>query len=197
MMTTQKAGSGSNTSHDGGDVVVVGAGAGGSSSPSGVLAFIDVAAGSRRQVSVGFSPPCEGCSRPVETMALLPDEREITLRVFSDRTVVEAYWADGRVAMTTAFSSGGSSSSRRRAGEIAGEGRGQPQPEPEPAGGGSRLRARTYLWRDPRRVVGRCGPRGRGSVRAREHLGHQAERAGRGGGSGGWGGWGCCWWWWW
>ena len=82
-------------------------GDGGASPRGGVLAFIDVAAGPRRAVQVGFTPPCEACSRPVETMPLLPGESEIALRIFSDRTVVEAYWADGRVAMTTAFQTTG------------------------------------------------------------------------------------------
>jgi len=36
------------------------------------------------------------------SLKLLPGETEITLRVFTDRTLVEAYWMDGRVAMTSA-----------------------------------------------------------------------------------------------
>jgi sucrose-6-phosphate hydrolase SacC (GH32 family) len=37
-----------------------------------------------------------------DQLALLPGDDTITLRVFTDRTVVEAYWQDGRVAMTSA-----------------------------------------------------------------------------------------------
>ena len=37
----------------------------------------------------------------MDTLRLLPGDRELTLRVFVDRQVVEAYWMDGRVAMTS------------------------------------------------------------------------------------------------
>ena len=50
---------------------------------------------------MGFEPPCAECNSPVDELTLLPDEDEITIRVFSDRTVIEAFWEDGRVAMTT------------------------------------------------------------------------------------------------
>jgi len=36
-----------------------------------------------------------------DTLYLLPDDDELTLRVFVDRNIVEAYWMDGRVAMTS------------------------------------------------------------------------------------------------
>jgi sucrose-6-phosphate hydrolase SacC (GH32 family) len=38
-----------------------------------------------------------------DSLALLPSDEELTLRVFVDRTVLEAYWMDGRVAMTAAI----------------------------------------------------------------------------------------------
>ena len=36
-----------------------------------------------------------------DTLKLLPGEERLTLRVFTDRTVVEAYFNDGRVAITS------------------------------------------------------------------------------------------------
>ena len=41
-----------------------------------------------------------------DTLQLLPTDKEITIRVFVDRTLVEAYWMDGRVAMTSAAKPG-------------------------------------------------------------------------------------------
>ena len=40
-----------------------------------------------------------------DELQLLPEDTEITIRVFTDRTLVEAYWMDGRVAMTSATKS--------------------------------------------------------------------------------------------
>merc|ERR1712224_354097 len=44
----------------------------------------------------------QGPGRFTDTLQLLPDDEAIALRVFTDRQVVEAYWMDGRVAMTSA-----------------------------------------------------------------------------------------------
>lgn len=41
-----------------------------------------------------------------DELRLLPQDTEITIRVFTDRTLVEAYWMDGRVAMTSATKPG-------------------------------------------------------------------------------------------
>jgi len=41
-----------------------------------------------------------------DTLRLLPGDDEVELRVFTDRTLVEAYWMDGRVAMTSAINPG-------------------------------------------------------------------------------------------
>lgn len=38
-----------------------------------------------------------------DTLRLLPGEDEVELRVFVDRTIIEAYWMDGRVAITSAI----------------------------------------------------------------------------------------------
>ena len=40
-------------------------------------------------------------STRADTLQLLPDEDELVLRVFVDRQVAEAFWMDGRVAMTS------------------------------------------------------------------------------------------------
>jgi hypothetical protein len=40
-------------------------------------------------------------------LQVLPTDEEVTLRVFVDRTLIEAYWMDGRVAMTSAIHSRG------------------------------------------------------------------------------------------
>ena len=47
-------------------------------------------------------PPANG-SHPVraDQLQLLPSDTEITLRVFTDRSVLEVYWMDGRVAITS------------------------------------------------------------------------------------------------
>eukprot|EP01047_Picozoa_sp_COSAG01_P017456 COSAG01_NODE_925_length_12707_cov_21.250297_2_plen_181_part_00 len=59
-------------------------------------------AGGAWRVRVGFDPPCHTCSTTAsQALALLPTETEVSLRVFCDRLVCEAYWQDGRVALTT------------------------------------------------------------------------------------------------
>ena len=73
---------------------------GGADGTGGVVAYVDYVHGQRTH-KVGFEPPCAECNSPVDELRLLPDEDEITIRVFSDRTVIEAFWEDGRVAMTT------------------------------------------------------------------------------------------------
>ena len=73
---------------------------GGADGTGGVVAYVDYVHGQRAH-KVGFEPPCAECNSPVDELTLLPDEDEITIRVFSDRTVIEAFWEDGRVAMTT------------------------------------------------------------------------------------------------
>ena len=35
-----------------------------------------------------------------DTLQLLPTDKELTIRIFIDRTIVEVYFMDGRVAMT-------------------------------------------------------------------------------------------------
>ena len=78
----------------------------------GVLACVDYTAPTRQSgpgadevigtASVGFDPPCATCAKTTAVaLPLLPGERNITLQVFSDRLVVEAYWLDGRVAITS------------------------------------------------------------------------------------------------
>ena len=52
-------------------------------------------------VTVGFDPPCAACQSATATLTLLPSDKALDLRVFCDRTIVEAYWQGGRVAMTT------------------------------------------------------------------------------------------------
>ena len=52
-------------------------------------------------VTVGFDPPCFACQSATATLTLLPSDTALDLRVFCDRTIVEAYWQGGRVAMTT------------------------------------------------------------------------------------------------
>ena len=65
----------------------------------GLLVYVDFTAGSR-SLRAGFTPPCIACSQPHQNLTLLPSEHTLGLRIFCDRTVVEGYWADGRVAMT-------------------------------------------------------------------------------------------------
>eukprot|EP00937_MAST-01D_sp_MAST-1D-sp2_P007363 g7363.t1 len=73
----------------------------------GVLAYVEWPAGqpvdrSRAvNVTVGFDPPCFACQSATATLTLLPSDAALELRVFCDRTIVEAYWQGGRVAMTT------------------------------------------------------------------------------------------------
>ena len=65
----------------------------------GVLAYVEwppanqVKLGSidlLRTVTVGFDPPCAFCAAATQPLQILPNEYEITIRVFCDRTVVEA-----------------------------------------------------------------------------------------------------------
>ena len=50
------------------------------------------------------TPPLNG-SAPirVDTLRLLPSDKSITLRAFTDLGVLEVYWMDGRVAITSPF----------------------------------------------------------------------------------------------
>merc|ERR1712039_34920 len=73
--------------------------------------FLDFTPGAAAfQVGIREGPPSlqpplsstEGATSA--SLQLLPDDAEITLQVFVDRTLVEAYWMDGRVAMTSAAS---------------------------------------------------------------------------------------------
>ena len=84
----------------------------------GVLAYVDFTAGSR-SLRVGFSPPCIACSHPHQDLPLLPSEHSLSLRLFCDRTLVEGYWADGRVAMTIGGPGVGGAWSEGTAGGIS------------------------------------------------------------------------------
>eukprot|EP00937_MAST-01D_sp_MAST-1D-sp2_P004367 g4367.t1 len=63
--------------------------------PAHVLDSVDAAtgAGAPWTVKVGFGGT-------TDDLPLLPDDKDITLRIFLDGTVAEAYWMGGRVAMT-------------------------------------------------------------------------------------------------
>ena len=63
------------------------------------LGIVEGAAGevARQRVGSGLGHP------PEDTLQLLPGEEEVELRVFVDRSLAEAYWMDGRVAMTSAI----------------------------------------------------------------------------------------------
>jgi hypothetical protein len=73
----------------------------------GVLAYVDYtppprgSASGVHNMTVGFDPPCFTCASKTDVLSLVPGETNVTLRIFSDRTVVEGYWCDGRVAITT------------------------------------------------------------------------------------------------
>ena len=75
----------------------------------GVLAFFELQPLSNGwNVTVGFDPPCFACTANptggaphAQQLQLLSTEQRLSLRVLSDRQVVEAYWMGGRVAMTT------------------------------------------------------------------------------------------------
>jgi hypothetical protein len=58
---------------------------------------------------------------PTAALRLLPTDEELTVRVFTDRTLVEAYWMDGRVAMTYPVPCGNKDDPQARCDETAGE----------------------------------------------------------------------------
>ena len=55
------------------------------------------------------TPPLDGPAPVrVDTLRLLPSDESLTLRAFTDLGVLEVYWMDGRVAITSPFKAGGS-----------------------------------------------------------------------------------------
>jgi len=62
--------------------------------------LLQPALSARQKVRGGVAASVSGSHSA--SLTLLPDDTEVTLRVFTDRTIVEAYWMDGRVAMTSA-----------------------------------------------------------------------------------------------
>ena len=49
--------------------------------------------------AVGFKDP-SGKVKFSDSVPLLADDKELTIRIFLDNVVAECYWQDGRVAMT-------------------------------------------------------------------------------------------------
>jgi len=66
------------------------------------IAFVPALKGAQQwNVDVGYGPSDHGKkARYEDSLGLLSDDKELTLRVFLDGSVAECYWQGGRVAMT-------------------------------------------------------------------------------------------------
>ena len=58
---------------------------------------------------------------PTAALTLLPTDEELTVRIFTDRTLIEAYWMDGRIAMTYSVPCANKGEPESRCDQTAGE----------------------------------------------------------------------------
>ena len=60
-------------------------------------------------------------NQPTAVLRLLPTDEELTVRIFTDRTLIEAYWMDGRIAMTYPVPCANKGEPESRCDQTAGE----------------------------------------------------------------------------